>query len=120
VGVVHGVNVCYWGGKWEVGVGNWEVGNGGGIKRGLFLYSWLYQLYLGKIKSMVFTVEIDDKSKTGNSILQLLKDLSKTSGDIHFLETVEDDVLLEKMKRSLKSGKASKQEVSKTLKAITG
>ena len=69
---------------------------------------------------MVFTVEIDDKSKTGKSILHLLKDLSKTSSGIHFIETVEDNELLGKMKRSLKSGMASKQEVNKTLKAITG
>ena len=69
---------------------------------------------------MVFTVEINDKGKTGKSILHLLKDLSKTSSDIHFIETVEDDELLEKMKRSLKSGRASGQTVNKTLKAIIG
>ena len=69
---------------------------------------------------MVFTVEINDKSKTGKSILHLLKDLSKTSGDIHFIETVEDNELLDKMKRSLKSGKANRQTVNKTLKAIIG
>ena len=69
---------------------------------------------------MVFTVEINDKSKTGKSILHLLKDLSKTSGDIHFIETVEDNELLDKMKRSLKSGKANRQTVNKTLKGIIG
>jgi hypothetical protein len=73
-----------------------------------------------KIKKMVYTLEINDKGKTGKSILQLLRDLSKTNPDIHFLETVEDDELLEKMRRSLKSGKASRVEVNKTLKAITG
>ena len=73
-----------------------------------------------KIRQMVFTVEIDDKSKTGKSILHLLKDLSKTNSDIHFIETVEDDELLEKMKRSLKSGRASRQTLDKTLKAIIG
>ena len=69
---------------------------------------------------MVYTIEIDDKSKTGKSILQLLKDLAKTSPDIHFIETVEDNELLEKMKRSIKSGKANRRDVNKTLKAITG
>ena len=67
---------------------------------------------------MIFTVEIDDKSETGKSILHLLKDLSKkTSAGIHFIETVEDNELLKKMKRSLKSGKSGEQEVNKTLKA---
>jgi len=69
---------------------------------------------------MVFKVEIDDKSKTGKSILHLLKDLSKTSNDIHFIETVEDNELLKKMKKSLNHGKSGKREVEKTLKAILG
>ena len=73
-----------------------------------------------KINTMVFTVEIDDKSKTGKSILHLLKNLSKSSSDIHFIKTIEDNELAEKMKHSLKSGKASKQTVNKTLKAIIG
>ena len=80
----------------------------------------LHELYLVQNLQMVFTVEINDKSKTGKSILHLLKDLSKTSGDIHFIETVEDNELLDKMKRSLKSGKASRQTVNKTLKGIIG
>ena len=67
---------------------------------------------------MLITVEINDQSKTGKSILHLLKDLSKTSSDIHFIETVEDDDLLEKMKKARKSGKVSRQTVDKTLKAI--
>lgn len=52
--------------------------------------------------------------------MHLLKNLSKTDSAIHFIETVEDDELLKKMKRSLKSGKASRKEVDKTLKAILG
>jgi len=69
---------------------------------------------------MVFTVEIDDKNKATKTVLQLLKDLSRTNPDIHFIDSVEDDILLEKMKRSLKSGKASKQDINKTLKSILG
>jgi len=57
---------------------------------------------------MVITVEIDDKSKTGKSVLQLLKDLSKSSDSIHFVETVEDDELLKEMNHSLSSGRVSK------------
>lgn len=75
---------------------------------------------MDKISIMAITVEIDDKSKTGKSIIHLLKDLSKTNSSIHFIETVEDDELLDKMKRSLKSGKASRQTVNKTLKALIG
>jgi hypothetical protein len=67
---------------------------------------------------MVITVEIDDKSKTGKSVLQLLKDLSKSSDSIHFVETVEDDELLKEMNRSLSSGRVSKSIVSRTLKTI--
>jgi hypothetical protein len=69
---------------------------------------------------MLITVEIDDKSKTGKSVLHLLKDLSKTNSDIHFIKTVEDDDLLDKMKSSLKSGKASRRTINKTIKAIIG
>ncbi len=67
---------------------------------------------------MVITVEIDDKTKTGKSLLHLLKDLSKTSEGIHFMETVEDNELLEQMKISARSGRATKKEVRQTLKSI--
>jgi hypothetical protein len=67
---------------------------------------------------MVVTVEIDDKTKTGKSLLHLLKGLSKTSEGIHFIETVEDNDLLNDMKVALKSGKSSKRTVTKTLKSI--
>ena len=67
---------------------------------------------------MVVTVEIDDKTKTGKSILHLLKGLSKTSEGIHFIETIEDDELLSNMKIAVKSGKASKRTVTQTLKSI--
>ena len=67
---------------------------------------------------MVITVEIDDKTKTGKSLLHLLKDLSKTSEGIHFMETVEDNELLEQMKVSAHSGRATKKEVRQTLKTI--
>ena len=58
---------------------------------------------------MVITVEINDSSKTGKSILQLLKDLSKSSDSIHFVETVEDDELLKEMNQSLSSRRVSKK-----------
>jgi hypothetical protein len=67
---------------------------------------------------MVITVEIDDKSKTGKSILQLLKDLSKSSDSIHFIDTVEDKELLQDIKQALKSGRISKSIVSGTIKTI--
>jgi hypothetical protein len=49
----------------------------------------------------VITVEIDNKTKTGKSLLYLLKDLSKTSDGIHFIETVEDDELKQTIKAIL-------------------
>ncbi len=67
---------------------------------------------------MVVTVEIDNKTKTGKSLLHLLKGLSKTSEGVHFIETIEDDELLSDMKVALKSGKSSKRTVTKTLKSI--
>ena len=67
---------------------------------------------------MLFTVEIDDTSKTGKSIIHLLQDLSKTVKGIHVIETLEDDILLAKMKQSLKSGKVGKEEINKTIKSI--
>ncbi len=67
---------------------------------------------------MVITVEINDSSKTGKSILQLLKDLSKSSDSIHFVETVEDDELLKEMNQSLSSGRVSKNVVNRTIKTI--
>ena len=69
---------------------------------------------------MVYTVEIDDKSEMGKSVLHLLKGLSKTSKGIHFIETIEDNELLARMKTSLKSGRASRLQVNKTLKNILG
>jgi hypothetical protein len=67
---------------------------------------------------VVITVEIDDTTKTGKSLLYLIKDHSKTSSGIQFIETVEDNELLEKMKQSALSGRASKKEVKQTLQRI--
>jgi hypothetical protein len=67
---------------------------------------------------MLITVEIDDKTQTGKSILHLLKDLSKTSKGINFIASVEDNELLEAMKRATKSGRSSKKELRKTIDAI--
>ncbi len=67
---------------------------------------------------MHYTVEIDDNTQTGKSLVNFLKSLSKSTKGIHLIETVEDKGLLEQMKKSAKSGKASRAEVNKTLKAI--
>ncbi len=67
---------------------------------------------------MLYTVEIDSSTHTGKSLVDIIKNLSKSTKGIHLIETVEDNELLGKMKRSLKSGKASRQEINKTLKNI--
>ena len=69
---------------------------------------------------MHYTVEIDDSTQTGKSLVDFLKNLSKSTKGIHLIETGEDNELLDKMKKSIKSGRATKQEVNKTLKAILG
>jgi hypothetical protein len=69
---------------------------------------------------MIYTVEIDDSGKTGKSVVQLLKDLSKSTRSIRMIETVKDDELLDSMKASLKSGRASRKAIDKTLKAVLG
>ena len=69
---------------------------------------------------MHYTVEIDDSTQTGKSLVDFLKNLSKSTKGIHLIETIEDKELLDKMKKSIKSGRATKQEVNKTLKAILG
>ena len=69
---------------------------------------------------MHYTVEIDDSTQTGKSLVDFLKNLSKSTKGIHLIETIEDNELLDKMKKSIKSGRATKQEVNKTLKAILG
>ncbi len=67
---------------------------------------------------MIYSVEIDDQSATGKSLISILKDLAKTSKGIRLMETVKDDELLTEMFRSRKSGKAGKKEVLQTIKNI--
>lgn len=67
---------------------------------------------------MIYSVEIDDQSRTGKSLISFLKDLSKSSKAIRLIETVKDDELLAKMLRSKKSGRSSRKEINQTLKAI--
>ena len=69
---------------------------------------------------MTYTIEIDADSREGKNLVNLLKDLSKTMKGIHLIETVKDDELLGKMLRSKKSGRVSKAEVTRTLKAVMG
>ena len=67
---------------------------------------------------MTYSVEINDKSKTGKSLIVFLKSLAQTSKVIQLIETVEDDALLEKMLLAKKSGRVSKGEVLKSLNSI--
>ena len=67
---------------------------------------------------MTYTIEIDASNKTAKNLVSLLKDLSKTMKGIHLIETVNDDELLSKMLASKKSGRATKEEINKTLKSI--
>lgn len=69
---------------------------------------------------MIYSLEIDEKSATGKSLIVFLKSLTKASKGIKLMETVEDDELLEKMLAAKKTGRVSKNEVRKTLKNITG
>ena len=43
---------------------------------------------------MTYSVEINDKSKTGKSLIVFLKSLAQTSKDIQLIEVVEDDAFL--------------------------
>ena len=62
-------------------------------------------------------VQIDDKNKTGQQLLMLLRELSKTNKGVGFIsaEEVEDKVLLTLMKQGLRSGLANKKAVLKKL-----
>jgi hypothetical protein len=67
---------------------------------------------------MIYSVEINDKSDTGKSLIVFLRSLAKTSKEIQLMETVEDNELLAKMLAAKKSGRAGKNEIRKTLKSI--
>ncbi|HRO41301.1 MAG TPA: hypothetical protein PL009_00600 [Flavipsychrobacter sp.] len=65
-------------------------------------------------------VEIDTGTKIGKSIASLLQTLSTENKSIHFLtdkelEAKEDMVLATMIKNGIKSGKASKKTLFKTL-----
>ena len=80
-------------------------------------------------------VEIDDRTKTGESILLVLKNLSQTSKSVVFksleeieeeldtdfannIEEVDDPQLLAKMLNARKSGYVRREKVMNTLKNI--
>ena len=69
---------------------------------------------------MKYIITIDDRSKIGQNLLELLKTLSKTSKAVDFLspealEELEDAVLLKLMKEGRQSGYADTEEVLKKL-----
>lgn len=67
---------------------------------------------------MVFSVEINDKGTTSKSLIALIKSLSKSSNEIHIMESIEDDDLLEKMLLAKKSGKVNKKDVIDSINKI--
>ncbi|MBU0764718.1 MAG: hypothetical protein KJ607_07785 [Bacteroidetes bacterium] len=69
---------------------------------------------------MKHLVEIDDRTKSGQSILLVLKNLSKASNSIVFksLEEIEeeiDSVFAKKIEEGLKSGTVSRDKVMEAL-----
>jgi len=65
-------------------------------------------------------VEIDTRTKIGKSVASLLQTLSAESKSIHFLtdkeaDAKEDIVLAAMIEKGLKSGKANKRDLFKTL-----
>jgi hypothetical protein len=66
---------------------------------------------------MKYTVLIDDSSKTGAGLLEVVKSVAKSSKSIKITKGVsEEDWLAEEMIRSKDSGKADKQEMLKRFK----
>ena len=69
---------------------------------------------------MKHIITIDDRSKIGKNLLDLLRTLSKTSKTVDFLssetlEELEDETLLKLMKEGQQSGYADTDEVLKKL-----
>lgn len=61
-------------------------------------------------------VEIDDKSKTGKTLLSLIKTLSEKETGIDIIsDTEEDKELVRLMREGIKSGLADKKSVLKKL-----
>ncbi len=74
---------------------------------------------------MKHVITIDDRSEVGQSLIELLKKLSKTTKSVGFvdpkiLEELEDASLLILMEEGLQSGEINREEVMKTLKGIAG
>lgn len=67
-----------------------------------------------KIREMKYTVLIDDSSKTGAGLLEVVRSVALNSKSIKITKGVsEDDWLAEEMMRSKESGKADKQNMLK-------
>ncbi|MEI6595663.1 MAG: hypothetical protein WCO28_08860 [Bacteroidota bacterium] len=66
---------------------------------------------------MKHVIEIDDKTKTGRLAFELLETLSNKTG-IRFINEVEDNDLLEVMKKSSKSGRAKPSSVISKLEKV--
>ena len=69
---------------------------------------------------MKHIITIDDRSKIGKNLLDLLRTLSKTGKTVDFLssetlEELEDETLLKLMKEGQQSGYADTDEVLKKL-----
>jgi hypothetical protein len=63
---------------------------------------------------MKYTVLIDDSSKTGAGLMEVVRSVAKSSKSIKITRGVdEDDWLAEEMIRSKESGKADKLEMLK-------
>lgn len=69
---------------------------------------------------MLHTIEIDDSTGTGKSLIALLRDLAKTNKGIRIEETEEDGELFSAMTASISSGIASREEADKVLRELRG
>ncbi|MCC6683739.1 MAG: hypothetical protein IT247_01585 [Bacteroidia bacterium] len=65
---------------------------------------------------MKYVIEIDDKTKNGKLAYELLETLSDKKSGIRFIDEVEDNELLQMMKKSRKSGRAKEASVIKNLR----
>ncbi len=60
---------------------------------------------------MKYTIELDDRSKTGKNLLGLIEDLSKSNKTIKFIsEKEEDKMFLQKMNAAMDTGLISDKE----------